>query len=447
MKARLIILALCLLTATSCLGFAWIFCPFLEDGTFSWDSTFFWEGGWQHFYEVYPEPGFYAFQNYNPKLTAYGDRLYSTTRYTFDTDYRPPEDMELLEGETYIRLFRNDNSEVNLIRVENGLSEGYSLNPCPYEGEGRSEIHSMLVMGDELLLLGETGEIIRYRPGEETARNLGETLESPYPLSWARGRPYINSMAIFNGELYGYLCRNVDAEGYFEDLLVRFEEDNGTFRAVEEIKIKRPAISYPLGWIGGRLIAADDTGFWIYDDYLLGLVHVLPDGTRQRWLPVPDFGIFCHYRLEDGKLYRVWESGPCRDEYEYYGTTRGHSRPVFGTWRPNELLFQTMNTTIIWILDLDAAPVLEVPDQWLVITANALNMRSGPGTQYENLGLIWQWDTALIVGETVVGDDIWYRVVTFAGEVCWLRSGRDGKVWVHVLPRGERPFFPRPCEG
>jgi len=173
------------------------------------------------------------------------------------------------------------------------------------------------------------------------------------------------------------------------------------------------------------------------------VVHVLPDGTRERWLPMPDAGHPPVLTVEDGVPEYDWSA---TSDLGLHGLIRGETRGRAAVWRPNELLIKGLNTDFIWVLDLDSAPVLEVPERWLMITVGGLNLRAGPGDYFGKVRLLKQWDHALVYEQAEAGDETWYRVVTFAGEIGWLCAGRYGESWVTVYPPGEVPPLSYPSD-
>ncbi|MCX7021245.1 MAG: SH3 domain-containing protein [bacterium] len=389
MKVGVVIALLTLCLTVSMADLSWVYSVF-EDGV----QTV--ERWWQPFYDVYPVPVPFIVND----LAWVGDELWYLGRGDKYAEVVP-------EGVAHVELGPVGELFYRVVEGFPGTDFG-GRTMIPREGE---------------LLVCSGGNLATYRPGEDAARYVGGC-ERP-----------LADLTVFGGDLYGWVePENPDEPGP----IVRLDFDGADMRVAEELPIEVWKTDSLFGFI-----AADETGFWVYDDFLLGLVHVLPDGTRDRWLPMPDSGHPPVYALEDGALEIDW---PATRNLGLHGRIRGEVRGAAAVWRPNELLIKGLNTDFVWVLDLDSAPVLEVPERWLVITADGLNLRAGPGAGFDKVRLLKKWDQALVCGETTVGDDAWYRVVTFAGETGWLCAGQGGESWVIVYPPGEAPFLSYPSD-
>jgi len=71
------------------------------------------------------------------------------------------------------------------------------------------------------------------------------------------------------------------------------------------------------------------------------------------------------------------------------------------------VLFSGCSTVETHSLEIQtAAPEVESPWSSVVVTGSMVNLRAGPGTQYEILGQVVAGDTLLVTG----GLDEWYRI-------------------------------------
>jgi hypothetical protein len=395
MKAGVVLVLLTLCLTTSMADVLWYYSLFEEGASPV-------ERWWQTFYDVYPEPVPFIVRD----LALVGDELWYLGRGDKYGDV-VPEDVPHFEV-----------GPVGAAGVSYRIVEGFPAENWAWK--------TMVCWEGEFLVCSDE-ELAVYRPGDDTARYVGGC-ERP-----------LTDLTVFGGDLYGWVMpESLDEPGP----IVRLDFFYAGLRVEEELPVEVWKGDSRLGFV-----AADETGFWVYDDSLLGIVHVLPDGERDRWLPMPDSGHPPMYTLEEGTLQLDWSATDRAAWGEgLHGRIRGESRGVAAVWRPNELLIKCLGTDFIWVLDLDSAPVLEVPERWLVVTADGLNLRAGPGTSFGKVRLLKKWDQVLVCGETTVGDDTWYRVVTFAGESGWLCAGQGGESWVIVYPPGERPHLSYPSE-
>jgi tetratricopeptide (TPR) repeat protein len=69
----------------------------------------------------------------------------------------------------------------------------------------------------------------------------------------------------------------------------------------------------------------------------------------------------------------------------------------------------------------------------IVTVPEGLNLRSGPGTQYETLGIMAQGDILTRLGYT----NGWYEVKTVVGLTGWVCEGEDGEIWIEPLTYDE----------